>query len=332
MKLHKFALLFATSLLFAMFVLAQDDVNNTDTNNNQNPKETRKVSEIGKTSECDLGNSLQNVRDGELGADPTAKLYIIIYDDKDRLPSEYDSKRLEQGIREQFAFLGMDENRIVIISGGFRDKLIAEVWIVPEGGNLPEPTNTVPKSKTPKNKTYLYDRTAIYNSDYYEDFVSDSFKLKQDEENRLIEEQFALEHPEIAEEMRQEEISDDMENQESSENSEEYEEYKTEPQFWVSSKFGEVLKNQKSSTGVMIFYADEEYFDILKVQTEIENGRQKIVNESKISSNKIKIVFGGYRDDITIEFWVVPNKGKPPIPAPTERPTDTLPEPEKPVQ
>jgi hypothetical protein len=329
MKLYKFGLFLAVTLMFTVFVIGQDDLNDTDANNNQNPKETRKVNEIGKATECDLNNSLQNIRDGELGADPTAKLYIIIYDEKDRLPSEYGSKRLEQGIRKQFVFLGMDEDRTVIIDGGYRDKLIAEVWIVPEGGNLPEPTNTVPKSKAPKNKTYLYDKTAVYNSDYYEDFVSDSFKLKQAEENRLAEEQFAIEHPELAEERRQEEISADLEDLE---NSEEYEEYKTEPQFWVSPKFGEVLKNQQSSNGVLIFYADDEYFDIGKVKVEIRKGLQKIANNSKISSDRIKIVFGGYRDDITIEFWVVPNKGKRPIPTPTERPAETLPEPKKSAQ
>jgi hypothetical protein len=328
MKLYKFGLFLAVTLMFTVFVIGQDDLNDTDANNNQNPKETRKVNEIGKATECDLNNSLQNVRDGELGADPTAKLYIIIYDEKDRLPSEYDSKRLEQNIRKQFTFLGLDENRTVIINGGFRDKLIAEVWIVPEGGNLPEPTNTVPKSEAPKNKTYLYDRSFFYNVPNYEDLILDSVKEKQAEENRLDEEESARDNPEFVDENLPEEITPEETAESPMEDEESYiEEFE-----WIKADFAEIIKNKKQSHGVLIFYADNQYYDVEKLQSEIEKAKQRVVAESGIKAALIQIIFGGYREEITIEFWVVPNKGKRPIPTPTERPAEILPEPKKSAQ
>jgi hypothetical protein len=323
MKLYKFAQTVVISLLFAVFVFGQDTLDNPETSYDQNPKETRKVNEFGKTNDCDLNNSLQNVRDGELGADPTAKLYIIIYDNKDRLPSEYDSKRLERNIKMQLAFLGMDENRTVIIDGGFRDRLIAEVWIVPEGGNLPEPTNTVPKTDAPKNKTYLYDRLFFYNAPNYEDLILDSVKEKQAEENRLNEEEFALDNPEyVAENLPEESItSEETADSPMVDEGSHIEEFQ-----WVKADFAEIIKNKKQSHGVLIFYADNQYYDIRKIKSEIEKGKQHLVAELGIKATAIEIIFGGYRAEITVELWVVPNKAKQPKPTPDER------KPEKPSQ
>ena len=38
---------------------------------------------------------------------------------------------------------GIDNNRIMIVNGGYREKLTVEMWLVPRGGNLPQATPTV---------------------------------------------------------------------------------------------------------------------------------------------------------------------------------------------
>jgi hypothetical protein len=88
---------------------------------------------------------------------------------------------------------------------------------------------------------------------------------------------------------------------------------------WVNEKFGKELKKCKDSTGVIIFYADELEYDILKLQYHIEEGKHRIAKASEISPDKIKVVFGGYRDEIQTEFRIVPKNGDEPVAKPKER-------------
>jgi hypothetical protein len=77
------------------------------------------------------------------------------------------------------------------------------------------------------------------------------------------------------------------------------------------------------ATGVLIFYADDEYYDIQKVEQFVNEGRDNIAKESKIDPRSIKIIFGGYRNSMEAEFWIVPPKGKMPKPTPEERPAES---------
>ena len=73
---------------------------------------------------------------------------------------------------------------------------------------------------------------------------------------------------------------------------------------------------------MIIFYADDAYYDIGKVQSHVEDGKRRIAEAAQISPDKIKVVFGGYRNSIETEFWIVPKKGKMPTPTPEERPVE----------
>jgi hypothetical protein len=37
----------------------------------------------------------------------------------------------------------IEDSRIVVVNGGYRENLMAELWIVPSGAKLPEPTPTL---------------------------------------------------------------------------------------------------------------------------------------------------------------------------------------------
>ena len=58
--------------------------------------------------------------------------------------------------------------------------------------------------------------------------------------------------------------------------------------------------------GVIIFYADDLEYSTGKLWNLVEEGKQKISEQSKISPDKIQLLFGGYRDSIQMEFWVMP--------------------------
>lgn len=331
MKLHKIAQIFVLTLAFTMFVFGQDDSDAAATEN-QNPKETIKVDEFGRVTDCDLGNHLQNVRDGELGADPTAKLYIIVYNGKNVLPSEYGSNRLEKKIRTQMFFMSMQESRVVFIDGGFREEIFAELFIVPKDGEIPKPSNTVSKPQTPKNKAYLFDQSNFniaYDSNESSEFVLDSVLAIQEAERLKEEEEYAREHPEKNVENEADEPPPSVIETETSpeipktDESAENEQPEFDEFFWINSGFGEILKGEKTTKGVLIFYADDQYYDIGKIRVAIENGKTHIANEAGISADRIEIVFGGYRNQIETDFWVVPNKAKRPSPTPDERPVET---------
>ena len=73
---------------------------------------------------------------------------------------------------------------------------------------------------------------------------------------------------------------------------------------------------------MIIFYADDAYYDVSKLQNLIEEGRRKIAEAGKISPDKIQVVYGGYREMVQAEFWIVPKKGESPLPKPEERPIE----------
>ncbi|MCA1636719.1 MAG: hypothetical protein LC802_24410 [Acidobacteria bacterium] len=100
--------------------------------------------------------------------EPETQGYIIFYEGR-RYASCYSSRPRVPRLGEAQAraarmkpYLvdtrGFDANRLVIINGGYREKWMAELWIVPKGANPPKPTPTLQakdvrfrKGKIPKN-------------------------------------------------------------------------------------------------------------------------------------------------------------------------------------
>jgi hypothetical protein len=78
----------------------------------------------------------------ELQNDPTAKTYVIAYGGR--------SSRIGQadllGDRARNYLVtnrGIDQSRITVMNGGFREEDCVELWIIPSGATLPQPTPTV---------------------------------------------------------------------------------------------------------------------------------------------------------------------------------------------
>jgi len=315
--LRKIIQILLLTLLLTMSFFAQEDAEPIE---NQDAKIPIKVDEFGRVGECDLGARIDNFFI-TLNENPSATGYIIFYQEKDVLPAEYDSNQMERRIRNYLSFRRFDSARIIFIRGGFRDELATELYLIPNGANAPEPTDTIPPPTTPKNKTFLYDNNLIY-SDYYnflDEFILPSVQAKIDEENRLAEEEAKADELNSAEAIETESQTTKENFEIEKPTPEEIEEAKFS---WVNEKFADVIKNQKGAKGVIIFYADDAYYDVGRLQNLIEEGKRKIVEAGKISTEKIQVVYGGYRDTVQAEFWIVPKKGESPTPRPEERPIE----------
>ena len=91
----------------------------------------RKVNEQGVTETDDVKAALQNIRDIELGADPTATLYII-----NTGSAKQKALRLKQ-LNKSIDFIPLDRSRIQIVDGGTSGRMLTEYWIVPAGAKPP---------------------------------------------------------------------------------------------------------------------------------------------------------------------------------------------------
>ena len=95
------------------------------------PKKEKTKVEQGPAVTDDVKNILQNIRDGELGADPTAMLYIVNTGSKKAV-----ADRVKQ-LNKSIDFLPMDRSRIQIINHVTSGAINTEYWIVPAGVEPP---------------------------------------------------------------------------------------------------------------------------------------------------------------------------------------------------
>ena len=271
--------------------------------------ETVKIDEFGRVGDCELGARIDTLFIA-LGDRPDSTAYIIVYRGAEALPSEqtesYSQRQLSL-FRNHISFRKYEANRVVLIDGGFRqgDSVWREFWLVPEGGIIPEPTGTVEKPKMPTDKAFKVDER------YLE--ISDA-AIQKEEEIYEDSEQMTDEISETTEETVEAETSETVTPVEE-EVLEEYPEYDS-----MSDFFAETLKQNPKAGGMVIFYFDEEEFDVAKSRQIVEEGLRRLSEKSEINLSKVKIIFGGYRNEQKIEFWIVPKGAKEPSATPEQRP------------
>jgi hypothetical protein len=89
---------------------------------------------------------------------------------------------------------------------------------------------------------------------------------------------------------------------------------------WARRSFGDAVKADPGANGVIIFYADENYYDLDKLTAFVETGRNTLAKQSSIEPAQIQVVFGGYRSVPQVELWIVPEGSEMPELKPDERP------------
>jgi hypothetical protein len=286
-------ILFLILILFASIAFGQDKT------------KAWKIDEFGLLGECDMGFRLDALQI-ELTNDPSLKGYIIAYQKVGALPADLNSSPMISRINERFSFLRVDPLRIEFKFGGYQNMQMAEIWIVPKNAENPVPIKGLPKPEMPTDKTFLYGRRNLYFSDYQYpiEYLSASAKRKRIKFEK-----------EAAEENKKNGVEDYTED-EYKLSVEEIEEMKFN---WVVESFGDVLKSRNGFSGEIIYYADKKDFNLNTIKLIIAEGARKISNNSGIPLNSIKITYGGYRDSLQAEYWIIPPKGNSPKPTPEKR-------------
>lgn len=94
---------------------------------------------------------------------------------------------------------------------------------------------------------------------------------------------------------------------------------------WARKSFGDAVKASPTATGVIVVYADENYYDVERLIRFVEEGRDTIAKKSEIGGERVQVVFGGYRGIPQVELWVVP-EGSAPLLKPEDRSKASEPE------
>ena len=74
---------------------------------------------------------------------------------------------------------------------------------------------------------------------------------------------------------------------------------------WAKKSFGDAVKASPTSHGVIVLYADENYFDTERLMAYIQEGRDRIAEASGAPGDRIQVVYGGYRSLPQVEMWVI---------------------------
>ena len=74
---------------------------------------------------------------------------------------------------------------------------------------------------------------------------------------------------------------------------------------WAKKSFGDAVKAAPTSHGVIVLYADENYFDTERLMAYIQEGRDRIAEASGAPGDRIQVVYGGYRSMPQVELWVI---------------------------
>lgn len=302
MNLYRLYLLAILTLLFSIFCSAQNEQAFSEESYNRIETTTR-ISEFGQTGQSDRAARLDNFLI-ELQNNPGATGYIVFYQGKDVLPSQYDVKG-EQLYLPHLKFRNHDQDGIVFVNA-FRERQTTEFWVVPPGRSAPELTLAIAAPATPKNEAFLYHRSHF-------ELSSDDFLLPNVMEERQIAiEEFSRDNAEnlageSLEEAGPEQRTEAAPRENDAEN------------FYRSGQdFAEKVKNPESR-GVIVFYVDDKMFNVAKIRDDIKKRIDGNAGQAKVNVNKFELVFGGYRSGIDIEMWVVPQNAKTPAAKPAQR-------------
>jgi hypothetical protein len=88
---------------------------------------------------------------------------------------------------------------------------------------------------------------------------------------------------------------------------------------WARKKFGDALVKDPAAGGVLVLYADDQYYEVGRLLEFISEGRDRIAAGSEIDAGRIQVVYGGYRGLAQVEFWVVPEGQQMPEFKPADR-------------
>jgi len=288
------------------------------------------VDEFGRLNHCDLLSRIDNFL-AELSANPSYRGYIINYKAPSELPGQKDVYSRETLFLQHLDYRRFDPSRITFVRGGYSEDYRTQLYRLPPGAEPPKPSDTVPEPKIDEKSTFLFNESNlgwyVGIGDYgdeggidLDEYVLESVKAREAAEQAAQEAELAAEQDE--EETQTSDAASTPSEEDPSLPVEEplSEEERLALTFkWTDVGLAKFMSSRKKSTAVLLFYADDERYDIAKLRAHIEQGRDRLAKEADIKADRFRIEFGGYRDAPQVEFWFVPHKGKQPVAKPEER-------------
>lgn len=254
------------------------------------------IEEVGAIDECRFRTTIDRFS-SRLRETQLAEGYIINYGDR------YGIAERERVITAQI-LLGYDQNRMVFVRGGYRREPATELWLIPMGADRPAPgfndeaPSGIDADREPD--TFLYDargfskrtlRGFLLNGERKSEFLPDEAPANDDPDS------------DIAPEYRPtpEEIESDRYG-------------------WIHLGLASRLANRETTaTGIIQFYADERIYDIPRLHDFVAEARKRLAKYGRIAESRFIVVYGGYRPDPEVEFWIVRAGSAPPPLRPNER-------------
>ena len=311
-------------VIFALtFAVAAQDRNKCPSNASR--EEAEKIDEFSHIDDGELYINVAVLFERLKDAPSGTYAYVIAYKGADSLPADGDRNHVAERIREAIAIQKQNGTPFEMIDGGFRETDGAEFFFVQAGKRPPLPSNTVPAPKTPRG-TVLWAKTALNEeSSPIEEFVNRAVVFRN-----MPEDYDGPTLPEIEETQTDptgplKTIPPELENQivfatnvfVETDNSEKppltADELDAIRYSWTNKKFAPAIAKSKMSRGVMIYYADDQYYDISRLEPFITAGRDRIAKAAGLDPNRIEVIFGGYRGQVQVEYWLVPYGGTLPI-------------------
>ena len=303
MKLSKLILTALLTAIFATLTFAQEtqEASEEYTPEDYNKIEkTIRVSEFGRIGEVESRKQLDNFMI-ELKNNPGTTGYIVFYQGKDALPSQYALKG-EDLYLPHIRFKNYEENGIVFINA-FRERQATELWIVPSGGKLPELTATIAPLEAPKTDTFLFHRSHF-------DVTADEFLLPSTIDAReASREEYLRDNGDFVS-AEEETVPAVIEKSPGETNAEAFSR--------AGYEFAQKFKANSDDHGVVMIYADDKMFDVKNLAADMRSRSAAMAAEMGIAPGKLEVVFGGYRRGIEIEMWVVPKAAKAPLAKPAQ--------------
>lgn len=115
------------------------DINVLDMLSQEKPKPLL-IDSFNYSNSEDSSARIDNWRNA-LNNTPQNRGFVIVYGGKNGKRGEVEAHI--RGIKQAFRLKGIDDKRVVIIKGGFREKVVLEFWVVPQGAGSPKLTPTV---------------------------------------------------------------------------------------------------------------------------------------------------------------------------------------------
>jgi hypothetical protein len=304
MRSYRFLLAAVLIYLFAALTGAQDLIDGTEGVNAEDYNRievTTRVNEFGRVGDIERRKQLDNFLI-ELQNNPGATGYIIFYQGKDALPSQYGLKG-EQIYLSHIQAKNYETSGIVFVDA-FREHQATEFWIVPAGCSAPQPTAVIAPLEVPKNDTFLFHRSHF-------DFSADQLMLPSVIKQReLSQEEYMRDNGDFVN--AEEETAPAVIEKSPDETN-------VEMFLRAGNEFAEKFKADPDGRGVVIFYADDNMFDVKKLDTDMQNRIAALAARAGLAPNKFQVIFGGYRRGIEVEMWIVPKTAKSPLAKPAAR-------------